>query len=109
VGFVAKKVALGAGFLRVFRFSLPILIPSISSQSPPPIIWGWYNRPVVAAVPSRLSLTPLRIKKKIGPKDKTLNLDILVVEHVSIGDEDDKNVRHRKARFSLQWRLLCEV
>jgi hypothetical protein len=25
------------------------------------IIWGWYNRPVVAAVPSGLSLTPLRI------------------------------------------------
>jgi hypothetical protein len=28
------------------------------------IIWGWYNRPVVAAVPSGLSLTPLRIIKK---------------------------------------------
>jgi hypothetical protein len=25
------------------------------------IIWGWYNRPVVAAVPSGLSLTPLTI------------------------------------------------
>jgi hypothetical protein len=25
------------------------------------IIWGWYNRPVVAAVPNGLSLTPLRI------------------------------------------------
>jgi hypothetical protein len=27
------------------------------------IIWGWYNRPVVAAVPSGLSLTALRIIK----------------------------------------------
>jgi hypothetical protein len=28
-------------------------------QSPSSIIWGWYNRPVLAAVPSGLSLTPL--------------------------------------------------
>jgi hypothetical protein len=51
----------GAGFLRVLRFSLPIFIPPIAPQSPPSIIRGWYNRPVVAAVPSGLSLTPLRI------------------------------------------------
>jgi hypothetical protein len=36
----------GAGFLRVLRFPLPILIPPIAPQSPSPIIWGWYNRPV---------------------------------------------------------------
>jgi hypothetical protein len=54
----------GAGLLRVFRFPLPIFIPPISPQSPSSIIWGWYNRPVVAAVPSRLSLTPLTIIKK---------------------------------------------
>jgi hypothetical protein len=53
----------GAGFLRVFRFSLPIFIPPITPQSPLYIIWGWYNRPVVAAVPSGLSLTPLRIPR----------------------------------------------
>jgi hypothetical protein len=46
-----------AGFLRELRFLLPIFIP----QSPQPIIWGLYNRPVVAAVPSGFSLTPLRI------------------------------------------------
>jgi hypothetical protein len=40
-----------AGFLRVLRFPPPIFIPPISSQSPSPVIWGWYNRPVVAAVP----------------------------------------------------------
>jgi hypothetical protein len=39
-----------AGFLRVLRFPLPIFIPPISPQSPSPIIWGWYNRPEVAAV-----------------------------------------------------------
>jgi hypothetical protein len=36
-----------------------MFIPPISPQSPSSIIWGWYNRPVVAAVPSGLSLTPL--------------------------------------------------
>jgi hypothetical protein len=41
----------GGGFLRVLRFSLQIFIPPISPQSPSPIIRGWYNRPVVAAVP----------------------------------------------------------
>jgi hypothetical protein len=47
-----------AGFLRVIRLPLTILIPPIASQSPSPIIRGWGNRPVVAAVPSGLSLTP---------------------------------------------------
>jgi hypothetical protein len=54
----------GVGFLRVLRFPLPIFIPPIAPQSPSSIIWGWHNRPVVAAVPSGLSLTPLRIIKK---------------------------------------------
>jgi hypothetical protein len=54
----------GAGFLRVLRFPLPIFIPPIAPQSTSSIIWGWYYRPVVAAVPCRLSLTPLRIIKK---------------------------------------------
>jgi hypothetical protein len=49
------------GFLRVLLFPLPILNPPIAPQSPSSIIWSWYNRPVLAAVPSRLSLTPLRI------------------------------------------------
>jgi hypothetical protein len=49
------------GFLQVLRFPLPIFIPPIAPQSPSSLIWGWYSRPVVAAVPSELSLTPLRI------------------------------------------------
>jgi hypothetical protein len=39
---------------------MPIFIPPVAPQSPS-IIWGWYNRPVVAAVPSGLSLAPLII------------------------------------------------
>jgi hypothetical protein len=54
----------GASFLRVLRFPLPIFILPISPLSPSSIIWAWYNMPVVAAVPSELSLTPLTIKKK---------------------------------------------
>jgi hypothetical protein len=52
----------GAGFLWVLRFPLPS--PPIAPQSPSSsIMWGLYNRPVVATVPSGLNLTPLRIKK----------------------------------------------
>jgi hypothetical protein len=54
----------GGGFLRVLRFRLPIFIPPIAPQSPSSVIWGWYKRPVVAAVPSELGLTPLRIIHK---------------------------------------------
>jgi hypothetical protein len=36
---------IGAGFLPVLRFPLPILIsPNVPHSSS--IIWGWYNRPV---------------------------------------------------------------
>jgi hypothetical protein len=50
-----------AGFLRVFRIPLPIFIPPIAPRSPSSTIWGWYNRQVVAAVPSALNLTPLTV------------------------------------------------
>jgi hypothetical protein len=53
-----------AGFLRVLRFPLPIFIPPIAPQSPSSVIWGLYNRPEVAAVPSGLNPSPLIIKKK---------------------------------------------
>jgi hypothetical protein len=53
-----------AGFLRVLPFPLPIFIPLIAPQSPSSVIWGWYNRPIVTAVPSELSPTPLRIITK---------------------------------------------
>jgi hypothetical protein len=65
----------GAGFLRVLRFPLPILTPPIAPQSPSSIIWGWNNRPVVAAVPSGLILTPLRIIK-----NNTISFQIFISE-----------------------------
>jgi hypothetical protein len=58
-GICGGQSGAGAGFLRVLRFPLPIFIPPISPQSPTSIIWGWYNRPVVAALPSGLSLIPV--------------------------------------------------
>jgi hypothetical protein len=39
---------------------LPIFIPPIYPQSPSPINRGWYNRPVVAAVPKD---PPHKLKK----------------------------------------------
>jgi hypothetical protein len=53
------------GFLRVLRFPLANFILSTCPQSPSSIIWGWYSKPVMAAVPSGLSLIPLRIIKQI--------------------------------------------
>jgi hypothetical protein len=50
-----------AGFLQVLRLPQPIFVPPIARQSPLSITWDWYNRPIVGAVPSGLSLTPLRI------------------------------------------------
>jgi hypothetical protein len=40
------KVALGQVFSEYLGFSLPILIPPAARHSSP-IIWGWYNRPVL--------------------------------------------------------------
>jgi hypothetical protein len=62
-GICGGQSGAGAGFLRVLRCPLPIFIPPISPQSPSPIIWGWYNRPVVAAVPRDSVSPPLRIIK----------------------------------------------
>jgi hypothetical protein len=55
------KVALGQVFSEYFGFPCPIFIPSISPQSPSPIIRSWYNRPVVAAVPK---VPQHKLKKK---------------------------------------------
>jgi hypothetical protein len=56
----------GAGFLRVLRFPLPIFIPPIALQSHSPIIWGWYNRPEVAAVQGTYSHPTSNTKNWVG-------------------------------------------
>jgi hypothetical protein len=59
VGFVVDKVALGQVFSEYFgllstNYSTITIIHHL----------GWYIRPIVTAVPSELSLTPLRIIKR---------------------------------------------
>jgi hypothetical protein len=66
-GICGGQSGAGAGFLRVLRFLLPIFIPPIAPQSPSSIIWGLYNTPEVAAVPSGLSPTPTNNKKNNIP------------------------------------------
>jgi hypothetical protein len=67
-----------ADFLRVLRFPLPIFIPASVPQSPSSIIWGLYNRPEVAAVPSGISLTPLIIIKNYPFRIGNLTLTIAI-------------------------------
>jgi hypothetical protein len=44
-GICGGQSGTGAGFLRVLRFSLPILFPPTTPHSSSSIIRGWYNRP----------------------------------------------------------------
>jgi hypothetical protein len=72
-GICGGQSGTGAGFLRVLRFPLPILIPPTAPLSSSSIIRGWYNRSTVADVPSGLSLTPPREIKKCtwGPPNQS--------------------------------------
>jgi hypothetical protein len=45
-GICGEQSGTGAGFIRVLRFPLPILIPLTAPHSPSSIIRGWYNRPI---------------------------------------------------------------
>jgi hypothetical protein len=57
-----RQSATGAGFLRVVRFPLPILILLTAPHSSSPTIRGWYNRPIsgrrtkwiVSTIPKKL-------------------------------------------------------
>jgi hypothetical protein len=62
VEFVVDKVALGQVFSEYFGFPCQFFIPPVSPQSSSPIIRGWYNKPVVAAVPKSPTA---QIKNKI--------------------------------------------
>jgi hypothetical protein len=61
-GICGGQTGAGADFLRVLRFPLPIFFPPIAPQSSSSNIWGLYNRPEMAAVPSGLGPTPPRNK-----------------------------------------------
>jgi hypothetical protein len=98
-GICGGQSSAGAGFLIVLRFPLPIFVPPIASQSQPSIIWGWYNRPVLAAVPSGLSLTPLRIIIKI-----TIMLHIFSYGCETKGRTQTEHVWEVGAEGNLRWR-----
>jgi hypothetical protein len=66
--FVAEKVALGQILSEYFGFPCQILFHQLLQKSSSSIIWGLYNRPEVAAVPSGLSPTPPIIKKNVSKK-----------------------------------------
>jgi hypothetical protein len=59
VGFVEDKVALGQIFIEYFGYPCQSSFHQLLHNH-----WGWCNRPIVAAVPSGLSLIPLRIITK---------------------------------------------
>jgi hypothetical protein len=63
-GICGGQSGVWGGFLRVFRFPLPILIPPTASHSST-IIWGWYNRPVSGRCTKwTVSPHPKKLKKK---------------------------------------------
>jgi hypothetical protein len=64
-GTCGGQSGIGAGFLRVLLFPMPILIPPTAPYSSSSIICVCYNRPKMADIQNRPSLTtPQETKKK---------------------------------------------
>jgi hypothetical protein len=74
VGFVVDKVALGQVFSEYFGFPCQSPFHQFLHKSPSPIIRGWYNRPVVAAVPK---VPPHTLKKKETKKQGNMSMPYL--------------------------------
>jgi hypothetical protein len=70
-GICGRQSGAGARFIRVLRFPPPIFIPPTSPQSLSPIIRGWYNRPVMAAVP-KVTLHKFKKRQELSSLDRTL-------------------------------------
>jgi hypothetical protein len=62
--FVVDKVALGQVFSEYFGFPCQSSFHQLLKKSSSSIIWGLYNRPEVAAVPTDLVPPPTNNKKK---------------------------------------------
>jgi hypothetical protein len=72
VGFGVDIAALVQVFSEYFGFPLPSIPPIAPQSSSSIIIWGWYNRSVVASV--IVDLVPLHPRKGKKKKKKTLFL-----------------------------------
>jgi hypothetical protein len=77
------KVALGQVFSEYFGFPCQSLFHQLLQKSTSSIIWGLYNRPEVAAVPSGLSPTPPIIKKVYSSRADHPVLPTVYKVHIS--------------------------
>jgi hypothetical protein len=94
-GICSGQSGTAVGFLRVPRFLLTILIPPTAPHSSS-VIRGWYNWPVVAAVPSGLdsvSPHPMKLKK-------------LEVTRNFLGYQINFIFNIKKAEFSVRCKML---
>jgi hypothetical protein len=113
-GICGGQSGAGAGFLRVHRFPLPIFIPPIAPQSSSSIIWGLYNRPEVAAVPSGFSPTPQKKTARqtyIRVADQYTNCWTWFARS-SVGSDSSLVIRHSTARsgagLKQPWIVSCD-
>jgi hypothetical protein len=88
---------------------LPIFIPTISPQSTSPIIWGWCNRPVVAAVPK---VPPHKLKRKKKFVTQRSSSGIVIIAY-SIWRQEEHNCQRNQQLdltvLSLYYSLLSSV
>jgi hypothetical protein len=72
----------GAGFLRVFRFPLPILIPLTAPYSLS-IILGWYNRPISGTRAKWIQSPPHQERYLVFIPTTAIGISSLFLKHVT--------------------------